>query len=116
MSVAKDPGLPAENRLLAALPRNDYERLLPELEPVSLAFKEVLAEPHQPAPYVYFPRSGVVSLVTYMADGEGTEVGIVGREGMPGYMSTMAITSATKMSNSPLKKNSSHPVPPLLDT
>jgi CRP-like cAMP-binding protein len=84
MSLPKDPGIPSENRLLASLPRKDYERLLPKLEPVSLEFKAVLAEPDKPAAYVYFPKNGVVSLITYMADGAGTEVGIVGNEGMAG--------------------------------
>jgi CRP-like cAMP-binding protein len=78
------PKGPSENRLLAGLTRKEYERLLPKLERVSLEFKQVLAEPHKPASHVYFPVSGVVSLVTYMGDGAGTEVGIVGNEGMAG--------------------------------
>jgi CRP-like cAMP-binding protein len=84
MSLSEGSGVSSENRLLAALPRKDYERLLPKMESVSLDFKAVLAEPDKPAPYVYFPRNGVISLVTYMADGAGTEVGIVGNEGMAG--------------------------------
>ena len=84
MAQPERPGVPGENRLLASLPRKEYERLLPKLERVSLEFKQVLAEPHEPASHVYFPVSGVISLITYMADGLGTEVGIVGREGMAG--------------------------------
>src|SRR5436305_428588 len=84
MPPPEGPGIPSENRLLATLPRKEYERLLPKLEPVALAFKQVLAEPDQPVPYVYFPRNGVISLVTYMADGSGSEVGILGNEGMAG--------------------------------
>src|SRR5207253_11293250 len=64
--------------------RKQYERLPPKLEPVSLEFKQILAEPDEPAPYVYFPKNGVVSLITYMDDGAGTEVGTVGNEGMAG--------------------------------
>src|SRR4051794_9445569 len=84
MPLPEGPGTPSENRLLAGIPRKDYERLLPKLEPVSLEFKQVLAEPDTPAPYVYFPKNGVVSLITYMSDGSGTEVGIVGNEGVAG--------------------------------
>jgi hypothetical protein len=42
MSVPKNPRNPIENRLLANLPREKYERLLPKMETVSLDFKQVL--------------------------------------------------------------------------
>lgn len=80
-----DPArLPAENWLLAALPRAEYERLLPRLEPVTLGFRQVLFEAGQALRYVYFPRDCVLSLVTPMADGRAVEVGAVGQEGMAG--------------------------------
>lgn len=84
MPPSKNAAISGENRLLAGLPRKDRERLIAKMERVSLAFGQVLAEPHEPAPYVYFPLSGVVSLITFMIDGLGTEVGIVGDEGMAG--------------------------------
>ena len=84
MPLPEGAGTPGENRLLAALPRKEYERLLVKMEAVSLEFKQVLAEPDKPAPYVYFPKSGVVSLVTTMDDGSSTEVATVGSEGMAG--------------------------------
>ena len=78
------PAAPA-NRLLAALPPGDYRRLLPCLEPVSLLFRAVLQEPKRPIPYVYFPSSGVVSVVIPPdGRGDGVEVGLVGREGLTG--------------------------------
>jgi len=82
MALRRGTATPGENRLLAGLPHEVRERLLPKLEPVSLEFRQVLAGPDGPAPHVYFPTSGVVSLVTYMADGQGAEVGIVGSEGV----------------------------------
>ena len=52
------------NRLLAALPRKDYQNLLPFLEPVKLAYEEVLYEPHTRIRHVYFPNDCFVSMLT----------------------------------------------------
>jgi CRP-like cAMP-binding protein len=72
------------NSVLAALPRADYQRLLPGLEPVTLKFGEVLHEPGAPIRYVYFPVDCVVCLLT-KTDGErAIETGLVGYEGMVG--------------------------------
>ncbi len=73
-----------ENRLLAALPRQEYARLRPHLEKVSLCLKDILYEPKGPIPHVYFPLDGVVSLVIIMDGGFSLEVGIIGNEGMVG--------------------------------
>src|SRR5207302_7273654 len=73
-----------DNRLLALLPQEEYKRLLPNLEQVSLDFKQVLYEPGRPIEFVYFPLSGVVSSVTVMIDGSGVNVAMVGKEGMVG--------------------------------
>jgi CRP-like cAMP-binding protein len=81
-SAAPGP-VPSSNQLLAALPAREYARLGPHLEPVSLAFKDILYEPDCVLPHVYFPLSGVLSLII-PAEGRpgGIEVGVVGREGM----------------------------------
>ena len=73
-----------ENRLLAALPRKEYDRLRPHLEKVSLPLRDILYEPNGPIPHVYFPLDGVVSLVIIMDGGFSLEVGIIGNEGMVG--------------------------------
>ncbi|MDZ8035894.1 Crp/Fnr family transcriptional regulator [Nostoc sp. DedSLP04] len=72
------------NKLLAALPTSDYERLLPHLKLVSLPTRQVLYEPGEPITHVYFPQNAVVSIVTCMRDGSTVEVGIVSNEGMVG--------------------------------
>ena len=75
---------PTENRLLAALPRRERDRLVPHLEPVSLRFEEVLYEPDGPIRHVYFPTSGMISLLVVLDDGLAAQVGRVGNEGMVG--------------------------------
>ncbi len=72
------------NRLLAALPRKDYRKLLPFLEPVELAFAQVLYEPHGRIRYVYFPNDCFVSMLTSVDGDRIAEVGLVGPEGMVG--------------------------------
>jgi len=49
-----------QNRLLAALPRDDYERLLPELQPFALQPGFTFHEPGDPEKHLYFLTSGVV--------------------------------------------------------
>ena len=75
---------PPTNRLLAALPKNEYRRLLPTLEPFPLVFGEVIYEPGDLIRHVYFPASGIISLLAVVEDRATLEVGIVGREGMVG--------------------------------
>jgi CRP-like cAMP-binding protein len=76
--------VPGKNRLLAALPRDEYDRLHPNLEKVSLPLKEILYESNGPIPHVFFPLNGVVSLVILMEGGFTLEVGTIGNEGMVG--------------------------------
>jgi CRP-like cAMP-binding protein len=72
------------NRLLAALPTSELERLRPWLDPVSLPHKKVLITAGEPIAHAYFPEAGVGSLTARLADGTGVEVGMTGREGMVG--------------------------------
>jgi CRP-like cAMP-binding protein len=84
MSLAAAPQHPHDNRLLAALPREDVERLLPQLTSVTLALGDVLYEPDRAMAYLYFPTTAVVSLIYTMADGTTAEMGLVGNEGVVG--------------------------------
>ena len=56
------------NKLLAALPRREYQRLIPSLEEIPLLFEEVLYEPGDSIVDVYFPTSGIVSLLAGVED------------------------------------------------
>jgi CRP-like cAMP-binding protein len=75
---------PTENRLLAALPKNEYDRLLAQTQDVSVGVRDVLYRANGPIEFVYFPRSGVMSMVVVMDDGGSVEVGMVGNEGLVG--------------------------------
>lgn len=72
------------NRILTALPAEEFARLAPWLEPVSLAAGEVVTAAGEPARHVYFPEGAVLSYFMPMADGRAVEVGIVGGEGAAG--------------------------------
>ena len=73
-----------ENRILASLPRGDYQRLLPGLKPVSLKLGDLLYEADEAIRYVYFPIKSVASFIWKTEDGATIEVGMVGSEGMTG--------------------------------
>ena len=72
------------NRLLAALPNKEYQRLLPELERVPLTFGDILYDPGDNIDHVYFPDSGIISLLSQVESQKLLEVGIVGNEGVAG--------------------------------
>ena len=80
---SRPPPQPA-NRLLAALPAEDYARLSPTLRNTPLKLKRFLHKPGGPIDHVYFPGGGFASVVTVLKDGGMVEVATIGREGMLG--------------------------------
>ncbi|MEH2307143.1 Crp/Fnr family transcriptional regulator [Nostoc sp.] len=84
MSLDKNTLEQPANNLLAVLPLNDYERLVPHLKLVRLSNRQVLYEAGEPIAQVYFPNKAVVSIITTMEDGSTVEVGLVSNEGMVG--------------------------------
>jgi CRP-like cAMP-binding protein len=85
-----DPG-PLSNKLLAALPRKDFELLLPHLARLRIEQATVLCETGTEFEHVYFPLSGMISLVVVMRDGKAIETATVGREGVVGAMSGLGL-------------------------
>jgi CRP-like cAMP-binding protein len=75
---------PRQNHLLEALPREDYERLAPQLELIPMKLGDVLYEPGTRMRHVYFPTTSIVSLMYVMEDGASAEIAIVGNEGILG--------------------------------
>ena len=74
----------SSNRLLAALPENEYQRLEPYFNFVSLPVGEICYEALEEIDTVYFPDTALISLVSTLSDGFTTEVSLVGCTGMVG--------------------------------
>ena len=75
---------PVENRLLASLPEEEMEHLLPHLENVSLALGEVIYESGVQQSHIYFPTTVIISLLYMMENGSSAEMGVAGNEGLVG--------------------------------
>ncbi len=84
MNQPDDYAIPVNNRLLAALPRDEYERLLPRLDLVRFPKNRILYEAGEEVHYAYFPTHGMGSLFAITEDGSTLEIGTVGREGYIG--------------------------------
>jgi CRP-like cAMP-binding protein len=83
--------LPSGNRLLDALPDADYADIALLLESHPLRIRETLQEAGDSAEFVYFPTSGIVSLLTVLENGSMIEFATVGREGTTGVPSFLGI-------------------------
>lgn len=68
MSLQNSEGKPI-NRLLAALPQEDYQRLYPYLEPIALPQHKVLFHAGEDYKHAYFPSHAIVSSVAIMENG-----------------------------------------------
>jgi len=75
---------PSQNRLLGALPSEEFEPLAAHLELVALALGESLYEPNQLLKHAYFPTTAIVSLHYVMASGASAQSAAVGNEGVVG--------------------------------
>jgi len=75
---------PRQNHLLAALPDESYERLLPHLERIPMPLGEVVYESGIQMRHVFFPTTSIVSMLYVMEDGASAEIAIVGHEGVVG--------------------------------
>lgn len=90
------PLLALQNRLLAALPAEDYALLAPHLTPVELERGRLLYDPGDRIETVLFPHDGVISLMTLMENGVAIESATIGREGALGLAA--AVTPRVSMS------------------
>ena len=75
---------PRLNHLLAALPDDEWAHWLPELEPVTLDYGQVLFESGDKPTSIVFPTSAVVSLTCLTRDGASAEFAVVGNDGVVG--------------------------------
>lgn len=89
---------PKQNRILAALPAADYERLLPGLELVPMPLGWTMSESGDHVNFLHFPISGIVSLIYDLEDGSSSEIALVGNEGLVGisiFMGGESMPSST---------------------
>lgn len=75
---------PRGNHLLGALSDEELDRLTPALEPVRLARPTELEAANEAIEFVYFPTSGIASIVAIDEGGETVDTAMIGREGMTG--------------------------------
>ena len=87
LTATKTFGSAGRNLLLAALQPADFSLLAPNLKDISLSQGDVLQEAGEAFEYVYFPQSGMISLLTVMRNGSAVETATVGHEGATGAMS-----------------------------
>lgn len=81
------------NQLLKNLPNEEFERLLPDMEYISFELGQVLYQAEERIDYVYFPEHSMISIVANMVNGQSTEIGIIGYEGMTGLDVLMGANS-----------------------
>jgi len=77
------------NEALCAMTEAEWRILRPHLHYFETPDHLVLHEPHESLKFLYFPNSGLISLVVFMHDGRTVEAGITGREGMVGLPAMM---------------------------
>ena len=83
------------NRLLLALPVDDLERLMPNLEHIACQREQVLVDADGSLDYIYFPDSGVISVVAVYANGDIIEMATIGREGCSGLQALFGAKSSS---------------------
>lgn len=86
---------PQHNHLLATLPDEVLERLLPHLELVDMPLGMVLYESGDTLRHVYFPTNSIVSLLYVMESGASAEISVVGNDGVIGVALFMGGESTT---------------------
>ena len=93
MMVKRSPRPPpipqSPNKLLAALPAADYQRILPSLTIVPSKFRQVLHRNGAKIDKIYFLGGGVGSVTNVMADGRMVEVATIGNEGVIGGVTVL---------------------------
>jgi CRP-like cAMP-binding protein len=86
------------NRLLAALPPEDWAHLEPRLEVVELPFDKTVHAADGPVDAAFFVETGMVSVIVTLEGGEQVEAGIAGPEGLIGlalvYGDSRSLTEA----------------------
>lgn len=84
-----DKAEPRINFLLRQLPPSEYKRLAKQLEYTELSLGAVIYETSTDRRHVYFPTSGIVSILEMLQDGSSSEIALIGSEGMVGISAVL---------------------------
>ncbi|TMH46707.1 MAG: Crp/Fnr family transcriptional regulator [Betaproteobacteria bacterium] len=84
MGKAATAASPKDNRLLAAMPRPEYQQIVRSLERVPMLLGQSVYESGEAQGFVYFPTTSIVSLLYVLADGATAEIAVAGHEGLVG--------------------------------
>ena len=89
--LSPNPGIPLDNKLLSSLPRDQMDLLTPHMTTKQLPQGQMLLEAGEEFDHVYFPHSGMLSLLVVLREGKSIEVATVGREGVVGAMAGLGL-------------------------
>lgn len=89
--LSPNPSVSLDNKLLSSLPRDQMDLLAPHMSTTELEQGFVVLEAGEEFDQVYFPHSGMLSLLTVMRDGKAIEIATVGREGVVGAMAGLGL-------------------------
>src|SRR3979490_2051442 len=95
LSRMPDPATWPQNRLLLALPSRDLKQLLPQLTRIPCRREQVLTDADSSLDHVYFPDSGVVSVVAVYSAGSIIEMATIGREGCTGVQAVFGAKTSS---------------------
>jgi len=86
-------GQTVENEILLGLPAKERDAIFPQLTFIELRTHDVLHEPGDAIKFGYFVNSGMVSILTVLAEGKSVEVGLTGKDGFVGLPLTVGFSS-----------------------
>ena len=85
-------GKPVRNKLLLAIPDEEFRKIRSRLQFVDLPHHFILHQPHQTVRFAHFPNAGLISLVVELKDGRTVEAGLLGNEGASGMPAVLGLT------------------------
>src|ERR1700756_859179 len=91
-------GKPVRNKLLLAIPDEEFRKIRSRLQFVDLPHHFILHQPHETVRFAHFPNAGLISLVVELKDGRTVEAGLLGNEGASGMPAVLGL------SRSPLRE------------
>lgn len=92
--MANDSGF--ENLILRALTGETYEKAAANLEVVEMPLGQKIYAPDEKISQIYFPETSVISVVTYLENGDCVETGIIGKEGVSGTETVLSRDSSPR--------------------